>query len=219
MKETSKEAYLAQWCKDIEAGQFLVFSEYRDGHGGGTATVVDLVTVSDGHEEQEGDVLGLYRSVAGWCDSTLYDEIVDFEVWPNGEVYLDGDGINHPRYRVTGLLPVSAATTLDASDDLTDMQGFPVWWTLEQFDQASWPDKAGTKVEMGIWYHLASVCPGWEFRKGFAQNAQGAVDLVMAAMKEFAKPKYGQIQRAIKVDGKVVWSQFAEHMPEGHELV
>ncbi len=205
---------LQQFTAKPFAGQFLVVSEYRDGHGGGTACVVDGVTVPDDWDDDEDDSDVGHKRVRGYGDAALYDSIVEFEIWPNGEVYLSGDGLNHPRYRVTGLLSASVKPVLEHSSDLTEANGEPVWWHVAEFTQESHPDQPGTRVEMGIWHHLQTMRPGWEFRKAFGD----AEELTRVAAEEFEKPKYYSVPRAIRVDGRVVRSWSAEFMAAGHEL-
>ena len=212
------ENLLQQFVTKPFAGSFLIISEYRDGYGGGTAPVPDLITIDEDFESLDDpkDLAEdeLYVGIPATCDSALWDSLTELEIWPNGEVYLGGDGVDHPRYRVTAMYSFAAKVTLDASDDLTEMRGEPVWWQVNEFTQESHDDLPGTRVEMGIWHHLQTMRPGWEFRKAFGESDV----LVAVADAEFNKPKYGAVPRAIRVDGRVVKSWFADHMPTGHEL-
>lgn len=175
-------------------GKFLVVSECRHGHGGGAASVVDLVDVFE-HIQLEEDPGFPFRHVAAASCSALYDFLVTLEVWPNGEVYISGDGINHPRYRVTALYLVDIVESLDDSDDLTTLDGIPVWWCVEPFVHRYDGQRDGDEVVMRL-----KTKHGWQSRHAFGS----AVDLAAKAVAEFEKPKYFGTSRQVVVNDRVV---------------
>jgi hypothetical protein len=196
---------LAEFCEEPAAGQFLVFCEYLDGHGGGIYLVVDVVTFGgcgdgefDGVEVDENDAR--CHNVPGWCDSTGYDGIVTLECWDNGEAYLSGDGVNHPRYRVVGIMAIDLG--MEDDDQLTDMAGCPMYWGI--WMQDSWDDQPGTKVEFAV---KAYVNDAWRWfsRKAFGNSPEEVQKLVDEAREELARPKYHGHARKVTVAGAVVW--------------
>ena len=211
-----RKVTIEEFCKEPTPGQYLIFQEYREGRGGDTYPVVDIVTFSENdlEEDDEDQIDPRVKEVRGWCDSTGYDGIVTLELWGNGEVYLSGDGVNHPRYRVTEIREAEYNLVLDDSDDLTDMSGAPVYYGPIQhrgsggagaFIQDSWDDQPGIKVEYEVqFYHLDRWW--WGSRKAFGKDKEEVDELVALAKVELVKPKYYLLSVRVKVSSEVVWS-------------
>lgn len=116
---------LAAFVAKPTEGQYLVFQEYIDPYSMSVVPAIDLITILPDVGIEEMEVIDGNTHIMASCDYACHDMLCEIVIREDGRVYLDGDGVGHRAFRVTGMARTDLQATLSHEQGLTYRSGEP----------------------------------------------------------------------------------------------